>query len=145
MKLLPRHWPDLPCERRKPGKRRDLFSIEAAEFRQLRDEGSRYHPANARNARQQVFFFAPDRRSAHGAVTIAIDAGQFLFEGLQQARDALFEPFAGALLPLALSADHLDNLPAPRCKVRQHQGFFIGQGAHLRPYRLSKAGNDALK
>jgi hypothetical protein len=99
MKLLPFHRPDCPVTGQSRRAPRSLCG-RARRAPQPGDQGSRDHRPYARHPGEQIFLFAArPRRAAHGTADILIECGEFLFERLDDTRDALLQKLTGKPLP----------------------------------------------
>jgi hypothetical protein len=84
----------IAVERRDADEGRELASVEPAEFRQFRNEGSGGHGANSRDGCRKVLGLASGGRSAHARVDIGVDFGEFFLEEGEMAVEPSIETLA---------------------------------------------------
>jgi hypothetical protein len=133
----------LAGERGQAGKRGDLPAAELPELGQLSDQRAGNGRPNARHGSEQILLVSPSWRAAHGIVDILIDAGQLLLQRLQKPGDAFAQMGdCHSLLALALSPDHLDDLPSASDEIGKQPGRLVGQRAGLGSSRLGETGDD---
>ena len=118
----------------------DLAPIEPAELGQLGNEQAGRGWADAGHRDQEVLGGAPGGAVADRVAEIGFDPGQLLVEPNQMGIDAADQLGVAQLAaPLALAADHLDNLAPAGDQLAEVPRGLVRQRPRLRLHRLGEA------
>jgi hypothetical protein len=137
------HLSGIAIDRGDTDKRGDTAPIELAEFRQIGDQSARGNVSDAWYRCQELIGGAPDGRTPHGVVDVAIQFGELRFKGLQRRLDrALDARIARLPKPVCLHADHLNYLTAAGHEFSQSLAVGIGDRTWLGTNAFSEQRND---
>jgi len=132
-------------KRRHPGNGGNLFPVQLAEFRQVRQQSNREHRPNARNAFKEIILFAPDRAFTNGIRQAGIDACQLPFKpfyvDLKRFTDALVRTDETVLF----GGKHIYELTPSLKQRRKFLGVGIRQGADMLAQKLGVAADSLIR
>jgi hypothetical protein len=111
--------------------RRNLFTIEGAEFWQLGQQGAAGDWADCRSTAQNIFVLFPDRALFDEAIDIGVDTLEFLFELTDVLGDIFGDCFGSRDEVVFLHDDHLDELSSARAQRSEFQSDRVGQRPQL--------------
>ena len=109
-------------------KGRDLFTIQSAQFGEMRQQGGRENRANGGDAFEKIVLLSPDRALADSLPQFSVDVSQLAFKPKNVGLDSLSD----GLDPddpetIALRGDHLDHLMPEGEDGCQFLGLEIGE------------------
>ena len=104
----------------------DLLAVEHAKFRQLREQSTREHLADAGHRTQQLVALAPQGSVANQLVELIVQTGKSLFQPPDVLIDAVVQNLWGSGPAILLCRQHLDQLAPPGNQCFERLGLFVG-------------------